>query len=121
MVSRYWTTECGRLPRFHRVQNRGKACLSEQFHLQGVHSVEYTKGTKRPRPDAAARDKAPSAPYRRKRPCVNRAGVNPADALLPTMGHCFIDETAEIIKTSGLQSDPSGTKSRAEKDSEGDE
>jgi hypothetical protein len=93
------------LPR--RTKSR-EGVLKRQFHLQSVHRVVYTNGTKRDRPDAAAEDKVPTAPYRCKRRCVNQAGPNPADALLSTMGHCFIDETAEIIKPQAFSRIPRG-------------
>jgi hypothetical protein len=72
--------------------------LKRRFHLQDVHCVEFTKDTKRDRPDAAVEDKeVPTATYRGKRRRVNQAGQNTADTLLLIMGHHFIDETAEII------------------------
>jgi hypothetical protein len=93
--------------RFHGVQSRGRAYSSDSFTFK-ASTVVYTKGTKRDRPDAAAEDKVPTAPYRCKRRCVNQAGPNPADALLSTMGHCFIDETAEIIKPQAFSRIPPG-------------
>src|SRR2546423_1036600 len=80
--------------------------LKRQFHFQGVHSVEYTKGTKRDRPDATAGDKVPTAPIDASVPCMNRVRPNPADTLLSTMGYCFIDETAEITKPQAFSSIP---------------
>src|SRR2546423_1567506 len=82
-----------------RCTKSWEGVLKRRFHLQDVHCVEFTKDTKRDRPDAAVEDKeVPTATYRGKRRRVNQAGPNTADALLPTMGHHFIDETAEIIQ-----------------------
>ena len=85
--------------RFRGVRNRVRGVLKRRFHLQDVHYIEFTKGTKRDQPDAAAEDKVPTATYRGKRRCVNQATPNPADVLLSTREHHFIDETAEIIKS----------------------
>ena len=93
--------------------------LKRQFHFQGVHSVEYTKGTKRDRPDATAGAKVPTAPYRRKRP-MHESGPSESGRHSPLNNGILLHRRDRgNHQTSGLQFDPSGTKSRAEKDSEG--
>ena len=80
--------------------------LKRRFHLQDVHCVEFTKGIKRDRSDYAAEDQVPTATDGDKRRCVNQAGPNRADGLHPTMGHHFIDETVEIIKSQAFSPTP---------------
>ena len=48
----------------------------------------------------------PTATYQGKRRCMSQAGPNPADALLPTMEHHFINETVEIIKSQAFSPTP---------------
>jgi hypothetical protein len=67
-------------PRLWRTKSQ-KGVLKRRFRLQDIYYVEYTKGTKRNRPDAAAADKMPTATYRRLRRYVNQAGLNPVNAL----------------------------------------
>jgi hypothetical protein len=85
-----------------------EGALKRRFHLQDIHCVEFSKGTKRSPPDAAAEDTRTSVNYRGKRRCVNQTGPKPDKALLPTTGYHFIDETVETIKSRPFSPVPLG-------------
>jgi hypothetical protein len=105
-MSRYRTTAVWGAVRFPAVRNRARGLLGDVFTCKVSTASSLPRGLRETGPALQWEDKVPIDPYRRKRRRVNWAAPNPADAPLPTMGHRFSDETAEISKPQALSPIP---------------
>jgi hypothetical protein len=101
-----------------RVQNRGGACLSDSFTFKASTASSIPKGLRETGPTLQRGIRC--LPPLSTQASMHESGPSESSRHSPLNNGALLHRRDRgNHQTSGLQSDPSGTKSRAEKDSEG--